>query len=55
MGNVEARYENIGMATAWFAFRGKKILCDKKIRARRFKSADAAVKAGEKASPDQFY
>jgi hypothetical protein len=51
-----ARLENIGNADAfWFAFRGNKVLCDKMVRARRFKSREAALKAGESALEAQFH
>ena len=56
METVTARFGNIGMASGfWFAHRGFKVLCDKRIRARRFKSEAAALKAGEAAPPEMFH
>lgn len=49
-----ARFTTVGCATAWFAFRGSKVLCDKLIRARRFASEAAALKAGRKANGEAF-
>jgi hypothetical protein len=51
-----ARFENIGMAdNFWFARRGTRVLCDRLVRARRFKSEAAALKAGRAASDAEFY
>lgn len=56
MDNVTARYGNIGMASGfWFAHRGFKVLCDKRVRARRFKTEAAALKAGNAAAPESFH
>lgn len=50
-----ARFDRIGNAEGIFAFRGNKVLCDRKVRVRRFKSVAAALKAGSEASDSQFY
>jgi len=53
---TEAKFETIGNADHyWFAYRGNKVLCDKLIRARRFRSEAAALKAGRAADDNQFY
>lgn len=54
---IEARLEMIGMmcTAAWIARMGNKVLCDKKIRVRRFATHYAAMKAGLKASPSEFH
>jgi hypothetical protein len=52
---VTAKHHTVGNATAWFAHRGYKVLCDRQIRARRFQSEAAALKAGQKATPEQFF
>lgn len=50
-----ARLNTVGNATAWFAYRGNKVLCGKRIIARRFKTADAALKVGQAADDREYY
>lgn len=49
-----ARFDRIGMAEGIFAFRGNKVLCDKLVRVRRFRTEAAALRAGMKANDAQF-
>lgn len=56
MTEVSARFANIGMADDWwFAFLGNKVLCDRLIRVRRFKTEAAALKAGRAANSSEFH
>jgi len=51
-----ARFTTVGSADDfWFAYRGNKVLCDKLVRARRFKTEAAALIAGRKANQSEFY
>lgn len=50
-----ARFDRIGWREGFFAFRGTKVLCDRLVRVRRFKSEEAALKVGRAAKDAEFY
>lgn len=52
---LTARWNRVGWREGWFAYRGNAVLCDSMVRVRRFLSEEAALKAGRKASLEDFH